>query len=229
MTIEIFDCDQGSEEWFEARRGIPTASCFDKVLTKPRKGESVSLTRRRYLRDLAGEIITGKPMESYSNWHMERGKGMEPEARELYAFAHDAELTQVGFIRTQTGLLSAGCSPDSLIGNDGLLEIKTKLPALLIECIEADQFPPEHKAQCQGALLVTGRDWIDLVAYWPGMPLFVKRAYRDEEYIKNLSGELCRFSDDLDELVDRIRRYGNPTPITHTLKAALEMEHGISQ
>lgn len=217
--MQTFDCEQGSEEWFLARLGIPTASCFDKVLAKPRKGEGVSLTRKRYLRDLAGEILTGRPMESYSNWHTERGKSLEPEARDLYAFAHDAHLTQVGFVRCGR----AGCSPDSLIGDNGVLEVKTKLPALIIECIENDQFPTEHKPQCQGALLVTGREWIDLVVYWPGMPLFVKRAYRDEEYLENLSSELRRFCEDLDALVERIRRYGNPTPITETLKEALEV------
>jgi hypothetical protein len=230
MTLQTFDCDQGSEDWFRARMGIPTASEFATVMAKG-KGNAESKTRRTYMLKLAGEILTDTPMENYSNVHMERGKLLEDEARELYAFAHDVECERVGFIKCFKR--NAGVSPDSLINvtrlGAGGLEIKTKLPHLHIECLLKGEFPPEHKAQCQGFLWLTGREWIDLAVYWPGLPLFVKRAQRDEPYIKELASAVSAFNDELAETVERVRRIGRPTPITHTLKAALEMEHGIAQ
>lgn len=203
MSIQIFNCDQGTEEWYLCRAGIPTASMFATVMASGRGG-GPSLTRAKYMRQLAGEVITGKPMVSYSNSHMERGHEMEPEARDLYAFATDTTPEQVGFIRNG----QKGCSPDSLIGENGMLEIKTKLPDLLIECWERDDFPPEHKAQCQGALWIAEREWIDLVVYWPGMPVFIQRAYRDEAYIADMSTAINQFNDELSALVERVRSYG---------------------
>jgi len=135
---------------------------------------------------------------------MDRGHEMEAEARSLYAFMSDADPTQIGFLRNG----QKGCSPDSLIGDAGVLEIKTKLPHLLIDCILKDDFPAEHKAQCQGALWVAEREWVDIAVYWPRMPLFVKRAYRDEEYISKLSDAIDAFNADLAAVVDRIKAYG---------------------
>ena len=200
--LTVYDCEQGSEDWFRARMGIPTASEFGTVLA-PRAGSEGKM-RRTYLHKLAGEIITGEPMERYGNAHMDRGHEMEAEARSLYAFMSDADPTQIGFLRNG----QKGCSPDSLIGDAGVLEIKTKLPHLLIDCILKDDFPAEHKAQCQGALWVAEREWVDIAVYWPRMPLFVKRAYRDEEYISKLSDAIDAFNADLAAVVDRIKAYG---------------------
>lgn len=200
--LEIFTCDQNSDEWFRARMGIPTASEFATVLAKG-KGGGDSKTRQTYLYKLAGEIITGDPMESFSNAHMERGKVMEDDARCLYEFMTDVECERVGFIRSGR----KGASPDSLVGDAGMVEIKTKLPHLMIETILRGEFPPEHKAQCQGQLWVAEREWIDIAVYWPGMPLFVTRATRDEEFIKQLSEGVDAFNDELDSIVARVRAY----------------------
>jgi hypothetical protein len=201
--MDILDCEQGSDDWRAARCGIPTASQFATVLAKGKDG-GASLTRAKYMRELAGEIITGEPMESFTNGHMERGQVMEAEARDYYAFVTDAPIQRVGFIRNG----SKGCSPDSLIGTDGALEIKTALPHILIDLITKDKFPPEHKAQCQGVLWIAEREWIDLVVYWPKMPTLVVRATRDEEYIKALAEAVDRFNEELAALVERICRYG---------------------
>lgn len=201
MTARIIDVEQGSPEWFAARMGIPTASEFSTVLAK---GEGK--TRKSYMRKLAGEIVTGEPTEPYSNVHLERGKAMEAEARELYAFLREQEPKIVGFVINER----KGCSPDSFLGTDAVLEIKTALPHILIEKIEADKFPSEHVAQCQGALWVCEREWVDIAIYWPKMPLFVKRAYRDEKYIATLSDEVDRFNEELALLVERVRSYGAP-------------------
>jgi hypothetical protein len=234
--MEVFTFEQNSPEWYAARAGIPTASEFSTVLAEPRadgtlsqgvvdamvksgcsaaqlaaavkaakrKNSSPSATRRAYMLKLAGEIITGLPSENYSNQAMDRGHVMEPEARDLYAFTHRADPQLVGFIRNG----DKGASPDSLIGDAGMLEIKTKAPHLLIECLLRDEFPPEHKAQCQGALWVAEREWIDIAVYWPGMPLFVKRAGRDEPYIAKLSDAVDQFNAELAEVVERVRGYG---------------------
>jgi hypothetical protein len=200
-AIEIFDCEQNSETWMRTRMGIPTASEFATVLAKGRDG-GASVTRRKYLYRLAGEIITGEPTENYSNVHMERGHAMEAEARELYGFVHDAPLSRVGFVRRG----NYGCSPDSLIGDDGILEIKTAMPHILIEYILADRFPAEHVAQCQGALFVTGRQWLDIAVYWPKMPLFIKRIHADTEYHGMLSRALDDFTNELALVVERLRK-----------------------
>lgn len=206
--MQIFDCEQGTSEWLSCRAGIPTASNFATVMASG-VGGGASKTRAKYMRQLAGEIITGEPTEGYSNGHMDRGHVMEPEARKRYAFLADADIRQVGFIRNGP----KGCSPDSLVGANGMLEIKSKLPDLVIECWERNSFPPEHKAQCQGALWVAEREWIDIVVYWPAMPVFIKRAYRDEPYIAALSMAVDLFNSELGSLVDRVRRYGQ-TPVT---------------
>jgi hypothetical protein len=201
--IKIFDCEQGSEEWHRVRAGIPTASEFSTVLAKGRSGGD-SKTRRTYMLKLAGEILTGEPMENYSNANMERGKAMEPEARNLYAFLVEDEIKRVGFI--QNG--PKGCSPDSLLGTKGMLEIKTAFPHILIDLYTRNDFPPEHVAQCQGALWVAEREWIDLAVYWPKLPLFVKRVYRDEAYILSLSNAVDDFNTELSQIVDYMRRHG---------------------
>ena len=196
--MRIIECEQGSEEWATARLGIPTSSKFATVMAK---GEGK--TRREYMLKLAGEIINGQPMESYSNGHMERGKVMEEEAREFYAYTRKVEPQRVGFIRTD----SAGCSPDSLIGTDGGLEIKTALPHILIDFLLKKDFPPSHKAQVQGSLWITGRDYWDLLVYYPGIPKFVVRATPDKEYIANLASEVDRFNGELQDVVAKVRAY----------------------
>jgi YqaJ-like viral recombinase domain len=198
-------CEQGSEEWFKVRAGMPTASEFATVMAAGRGGGE-SKMRRTYMLKLAGEILTGEPMDSYTNHHMERGKEMEAGARDLYAFMQDVDPDLVGFIVNGT----KGCSPDSLIGADGMAEIKTKLPHLQIDVLLRGELPPEHKAQCQGALWVAEREWIDFVSYWPRLPLFVTRAYRDEPYIGALSAAVDQFSEELAALVDQIRTTYEP-------------------
>lgn len=202
--IEIFDCEQNSDAWLRARLGLPTASMFTTVMAKG-KGGGESLTRKTYLYKLAGEIITGEPTENYTNGYMERGHALEGEARDMYSFMADVEPQRVGFIKNG----NKGCSPDSLIGDDGALEIKTKAPHILIEALfREDGIPPEHVAQVQGVMLISEREWLDFVAYFPKMPLFIKRVFRDEEYIKSLSSSIDRFNDELAEIVERVRKYG---------------------
>lgn len=198
MAVEIIDCVQGEDAWFQARLGLPSASNFSAILAK---GEGK--TRKAYMNRLAAEIVTGEPGETFSSQAMERGKVMEDEARDLYAFIHDAPLTRVGFVRNGP----KGASPDSLINTDGGMEIKTSRADLLVDILLKGEMPPEHKAQVQGNLWVCERAWWDLVIYWPKMPLFVKRVTRDEAYIANLSAEVDRFNEELAQTVERVKAY----------------------
>lgn len=199
--MEVFNFDQGTPEWFECRRGLPTASKFSTVMAK---GEGK--TRSEYMRKLAGEILTGEISEQFSNVHTERGNSMEDEARETYAFVESAEITRVGFIRNG----SKGASPDSLVGTNGGLEIKTALPHIQIDRLERNRLPPEHKAQVQGNLWIAEREFWDFVSYWPRLPMLTVRVYRDEDYIREMASEIDRFNDEMAELVERVRRYGQP-------------------
>ena len=201
--LQIFQMDQGSDEWRTARLGIPTASEFATVMAQrgPRGGEPKG--RRTYMLKLIGEILTGEPMYNFSNDHMERGKEMEDEARDAYAFMTDLDPQRIGFLRRG----DAGCSPDSLIGDNGMLEIKTKLAHLQLDCILSDELPSEHRAQCQGQLWIAEREWVDFVSYWPGLPLFVKRVFRDEDYIKQLAAAVQAFNAEMNELIARVVQY----------------------
>lgn len=199
--ITVFDkIEQGGEEWRRVRAGIPTGSEFQCLLRSGRGGGE-SKTRKTYLYKLAGERLTGEPMENYSNGYMERGHAMEDEARAWYELTTETEVQRVAFVRHDG--FRAGVSPDSLIGIAGGLEIKTKAPHLLLELHETGELPSEHKAQVQGALWLTGREWWDFVAYFTHMKPFAVRVYRDEPYIATLAVAVKEFNEELDALVAR--------------------------
>jgi hypothetical protein len=228
--IEIIDCVQGSEEWIKCRLGVPTASCFDKVLTKPRKTPHRGV-RAKYMRQLAGEIITGLPTPGFTTVHTERGNLLEDEARRAYSFVHGLECQQVGFIKSDVAG-GIGCSPDSLVHcdfdfTDGGVEIKTKLADLTFEYIDMHMLklpmPDEHLPQVHGNMLVTDRAWWDLVVYWPGCPLYVQRIHRCETWDKRLIGELTLFNEELAAMVERDRRYGPATSFTDDIRASLAL------
>lgn len=197
-----FDIVQGSADWFAARRGIPTASEFATVLAKGQKPGEASKTRRKYMLQLIADRMGADPGEQYTNAAMERGKVMEAEARDAYAFIKGVEPTQVGFVRRG----DVGASPDSLIGGNGLLEIKTKVPHLQLETLLGNRLPPEHVAQVQGQLWVCEREFCDFVSYWPKLPPFILRVYRDEAYIAELASGVDAFLSELAALQDRIER-----------------------
>lgn len=203
MTAEYFDVEQGTPEWRELRRGIPTASMFKVLMANSEEREG----RTTYLHQLAGERITGTPAVSFVNEYMERGKLLEPEIRRDYAFLRDCEPMQVGFIRN--GM--CGASPDSLVGESGMMEAKKAEPHILIPMMlkwktDKNYVPPQHYAQMQGNLMVAEAEWIDLIVYaHPKMRRLIVRAYRDESYIKALATEIERFDLELRRLVQRLK------------------------
>lgn len=208
---------QGSEAWVQARCGRVTASCFSDVLAK---GEGKM--RAKYLRRVLCERLTGKPMESYSNGHMERGTEQEPYAR----FAYEAEtgnfVQEVGFIEHPE--LMCGASPDGLVNDDGGVEIKSVLATVQLETIERGGFPPEHKAQIQGNLWITGRRYWHFVSYSPDMPahlrLYIFRVERDEPYIATLETEVRTFLVQVERKYQQLMNLGRP--LTELLIASID-------
>ncbi|SFC49368.1 YqaJ-like recombinase domain-containing protein [Kushneria avicenniae] len=194
--MQILNCEQGTPEWHAARLGIVTMSELKTLLVKGKGPGGFGAGALSYMHQLIGERITGESADAFSgNAHTQRGHTLEPVARELYSEATgNAHLEQVGIILNHR----AGYSPDSLVGSDGLIEVKTKLPKYQIELLIADELPQEHIAQCQGGLWVSEREWIDFVSYWPGMPLFVKRAYRDEAIIQKIAERVAAFYEEMD-------------------------------
>ena len=168
------------------------------------RGGAESKTRAAYMRRLAGEILTGDPAETFRSNEMGRGHEMEPEIRSYYSMVNDVDVKQVGFVRNGR----IGCSPDGLVGDKGAVEFKSKKPEVLIEVLQKKELPSEHKAQVHSILMVTEREWVDFMAYWPKMPKFETRVYRDEVYIASLRRGVSQFYEELDALVDMLRNYG---------------------
>lgn len=202
MNVQIFeDVEQGTDAWRELRAGLPTASEFHDVMAKVGPKGGLPKGRQKLLWRLAGEIITGEPEDTYQNDDMQRGKDNESAARDWYAFVHDVSPRRVAFIKNG----NCGCSPDALIGDDGLLEIKDAKPSIQIERLVAGTLPSEHRAQCQGQLMVSGRAWVDFVSHSRGLAPLLIRVERDEQYIAELRAGVDRFVAELDVLVQWLR------------------------
>ena len=202
MALEIIECEQGSPEWYAARMKIPTASEF-KTIIGVKKDAKDKVTRQTYMYKLAGEIINNEPMESYSNSHMEDGKEQEDDIRGVYCMLQNVDVRRVGFLRSGR----KGASPDGLVGDNGMVEIKRQLPHILLATIFAGQVPPAFVAQLQGNLWIAEREWIDLCVGFKAMKPFITRVYRDEAYIEMLSVAVGDFLFELDAVVAKYEAY----------------------
>lgn len=198
--MKILTLEQGTPEWHMSRCGIPSASNFDKIITT--KGEQ-SKQRTKYLWQLAGETILGVPEETYQNGAMLRGKELEAEARGFYQVVTDADIEQVGFCLADDARF--GCSPDSLVGEDGGLEIKCPNLSTHVGYLLDGVLPTEYFQQVQGNMLVTGRKWWSFLSYYPGIKPLLIMVERDEKFIKALDAELKKFCVELEETVEKLK------------------------
>ena len=174
------DVEQGSLQWLERRLGIITASEMKLLLTptgKPAENDKA----RAHLYELAAQRITGHIEPAYISDDMLRGQVDEIYASEVYA-KHYAPVTEVGFITNDRWGFTLGYSPDGLVGDDGLIECKSRRARFQVETILSGEVPTEYMAQLQTALLVTGREWIDFISYSGGLPMFVRRVEPDQEW-----------------------------------------------
>lgn len=215
MTLTIYnaeDIPQGSDAWLEARRGIVTASVAGKLLTSTGKVANND-TSRALIETLAIERITGRVEYAHPTRDMQRGTILEPFARDLYA-QHYGEVQEVGFIRLDGNGHSLGYSPDGLIGDDGLLEIKSRAPRIQARTILDNRVPAANMAQLQAGLLVTGRAWIDYCSYSPGLPLYVKRIVPSVQWFAAISEAVEQAEDSIHNLVENFREVTEDLPTT---------------
>lgn len=188
------DVIQGSPEWHQLRLGKVTASRVADVVAKTKTGPSA--LRANYMAELIAERLSGSPVESFTSAAMQWGTDMEPQARAAYEFRTDAQVAQVGFV-THPKIDQAGASPDGLVDEDGLIEIKCPNTATHLETLLGQAVPAKYETQMQWQMACTGRKWCDFVSYDPRMPenmrLFIKRVERDDKRIKELETEVAGF------------------------------------
>ena len=209
------DIAQGSEEWHALRCGIQTASEMKLILT-PTLRAANNDKERAHLFELLGQRITGYVEPRYISDDMLRGKGDEIDARIRYAENY-APVTECGFVTNDDLGFVIGYSPDGLVGDDGLIECKSRRQKFQVETILADNVPAEYMLQIQTGLLVTRRKWLDFVSYCAGMPMFVKRVYPDYRFHSAISDAAIAFEDRLRSAQSRYNEWcGRQIPLIET-------------
>lgn len=201
----IHNVEQGEAAWQALRIGLPTASCFDQIIT-PKTGQ-LSKSSGKYMSLLIAEKLLNRQLTSLDNldW-IARGKELEPDAAKAYEFIEGVETKPVGFITTDDGLI--GASPDRLIvGKAAGLELKCPAPQTHIGYM-IEGFGLDYKAQVQGQMYVGELEYIDRCSYHPELPLYCERTERDDTFIELLADALAEFSDKLKMNYDRIKASG---------------------
>tara|TARA_R110000868_G_scaffold226178_1_gene478737 strand:- start:930 stop:1535 length:606 start_codon:yes stop_codon:yes gene_type:complete len=196
---------QGTPEWLAERAGKVTASMVSAVLAKPE-----TAGYRDYQAQLVAEILTGKPQGSdYTNAAMQFGTEMEPLARSAYEAETGFSVDEVGFCQHPT-IDRAGASPDGLVGNSGLVEIKCPKVATHLAYLIAGVVPAGYKNQMLWQMACTGRDWCDFASFRPDLPehlqLFIVRFKRDPERIKELETAVVAFLDTVDKMINQLKK-----------------------
>ena len=198
--------EQGSPEWFQMRLGKVTASRVADILAKTKTGPSAS--RQNYLIELAIQRTTGIIQESYSNSAMEWGTQTEPQARVAYEVATNNFVDKVAFI-DHPSIKWFGCSPDGLVSDRGLLEIKCPNSATHWEYFKSKKPPQKYFIQMQAQIAVTNKDWCDFVSFDPRMPdssqLLIVRIDRDEAFIAEMEAEIKKFLDEVEVEVNLMK------------------------
>jgi putative phage-type endonuclease len=205
-TEDRIAVEQGTAEWHELRRGKVTASRVADIMAKTKTGPSAS--RQNYLIELALQRITGTIQESYSNAAMEWGTLNEPQARVAYEVKSGNFVDQVAFI-DHPSIKWFGCSPDGLVSDRGLVEIKCPNSATHWEYFKAKEPPKKYFIQMQAQIACTNRDWCDFVSFDPRMPdrsqLLIVRVNRDEAFIAEMEAEVKKFLDEVEVEVNLMK------------------------
>ncbi len=201
----IHDCIQNSPEWDQMRAGIPTASAFSRIITT--KGE-FSDSMKDYAIILAAEAYTNAPVEEWrGNRDSERGHRLEPDARKEYNFNRSETVAKIGFVTNDSQ--TYGCSPDGLVGDDGMTEFKCLLEKAHVKAImhynETGKAYMTYHQQIQGQMMVCERDWCDLFFFHPTLPCFMVRQHADPEFQSNLLFALDEVSRLRDEALKALR------------------------
>jgi len=196
---------QGSPEWFDVKRGKISASGMADLTAKTKTGWGAS--RANYAAKIIVERLTGLTADSFSNAAMQFGTDNEPQARAAYQFFADADVAQVGFVDHPT-IPMAGCSPDGLVGADGMIEIKVPNTATHIETLLGAAIDEKYIKQMQFQMACTGRKWCDYVSFDPRMPvglqLKIQRVNRDDVMIASLEKDALIFLCEIDDKVAQL-------------------------
>lgn len=199
---------QGSPEWLAIRCGRVTASRVRDVVATTKSG-GYGAGRKNYMAELIGERLTGTPAEQYVSAAMAEGSRREPAARFNYALKTGFEIEEVGFVN-HPRIAMAGCSPDGLVGNDGLVEIKCPNLATHIDTLLSEKIDAGYMDQMQFQMACTGRAWVDFVSYDDRLPeemqMSILRVMRDNKRIEKLELEVTQFLIDVDATVDLLRK-----------------------
>ena len=198
----VLDCEQTSAEWHFARLGVPTSSNFHRIVTPTLKP---SASAKTYLHELLAAFFVGEAQDSESNPWMTRGSEMKREARAWYEFDHGVTVEQVGFCLRDDERV--GASPDGMVGDDGLVEIKCPAAKVHIGHMLGED-AHKHLCQVQGQLLITGRAWCDLLVYSPCLPPTVTRYEPDGEWREAFEPALAEFLERLEEAKGILRARG---------------------
>lgn len=190
----MLDVQQGTDAWIQARCGSLGASAVADALARTKSGWGAS--RANVAARIIAERLTGVPQESYTNAAMAWGTETEPQARAAYAFMHDADVVECGLF-PHPSIKWTHASPDGLIGDDGLLEVKCPQTATHLEYLLSGKVPGKYLTQMAWQMACTGRQWCDFVSFDPRLPadlqLFVRRIERDEVLIADLECEVQAF------------------------------------
>ena len=211
MIKYFFDIEQGTEEWLALRCGIQTASEMKLIVTTT-LWQASNDKERAHLYELLGQRITGYVEPRYIGDDMLRGQWDEVEARIKYR-EHFAPVTECGFVTNDDHGFVIGYSPDGLVGDDGLIECKSRRQKFQAETISTDQVPAEYMLQLQTGLLVTGRQWIDFVSYCGGMPMYVKRVFPDARYQEAIIAAATDFERRLQEAHQKYAAWLDRQPV----------------
>lgn len=201
MTLTVYrEVEQRSDEWAELRRGIVTASNVGQLLTATRRVAANDYSRGLTAL-LVAERITGHTEPTFVNADMWRGIEDEPRAIEKYAEHYKVPVEPCGFMVRDFGGQVLGFSPDGLVGDDGLVEVKSRRQKKHLLTILNDAVPDENMAQIQAGLLVSGRNWCDYISYCGGMPMWVKRIKPDADWFAAITAAVLAFEERAAEMV----------------------------
>jgi len=175
-----YDIEQGTPEWHDLRRGVLTSTAIKTLITPTGKLADNDKTRA-HIYEVAAQRITGRTEDTFLSFDMMRGHTEEILARDLYA-RHYAPVNECGFITNDKLGFLVGYSPDSLVGEDGIIEVKSAKAKIQVQRIADGRMPTEHYAQVQTGLWVTGRQWCDFISYSNGMKMMVVRVNADPDY-----------------------------------------------
>lgn len=202
----ILDIPQNTDEWHQARLGIPTASMMSSIITSTGKA---STSAKTYMNQLLADWVAGKPVDNWEgNKFTEIGHDREQEVVSLYQLITDNTIEPIGFCFKDENR-QVGCSPDGLVDENGLFEQKNPKGSTMIKYLLNSNPPAEYKVQVQAQLWITGREWCDFMVHHPDLGHKLWTIERDEQFITTMSGMVSKFNTEMLEKRKKLESYKN--------------------